>query len=205
MKWAVRVIATLAAFLPAPSLLALHFRDGPPARVTGGFGEDSCLACHSGKALNEAGGRLTLSGFPEMYVRGAMYELELEMSRPPKLASAGFQLTIRFAEDRTQAGTIRLSAGVEPCIGLLDERGIQFAHHRLAEVAPPGADSVRWNSLGMPPSAPGKSPFTPRPSRATATTRNSATPCTRWKRLACPSDIPRIPDVAASLWCSHSN
>ena len=144
MKRTARAVATLAVLLPAPSLLALHFRDGPPARVTGGFGEDSCLACHSGKALNEAGGRLTLSGFPEMYVPGATYELELEMSRPPKLASAGFQLAIRFAEDRAQAGTIRLSAGDEPRIGLLDERGIQFAHHRLAEVTPPGADSARW-------------------------------------------------------------
>ena len=144
MKRAVRAVAALAVLLAAPSLLALHFRDGPPARVTGGFGEDSCLACHSGKALNEAGGRLTLSGFPEMYVPGAMYELELEMSRPPKLASAGFQLAIRFAGDKTQAGTIRLAADDEPRMGLLDERGIQFAHHRLAEVTPPDADSVRW-------------------------------------------------------------
>ena len=79
MKKTVRAVAMLAVFLPPPSLLALHFRDGPPARVTGGFGEDSCLACHSGKALNEAGGRLTLSGFPEMYVPGARYELELRL------------------------------------------------------------------------------------------------------------------------------
>ncbi|MEX0733236.1 MAG: choice-of-anchor V domain-containing protein [Steroidobacteraceae bacterium] len=144
MNKAARSVAALAAFLPATALLALHFRDGPPARVTGGFGEDSCLACHSGNALNQAGGRLTLSGIPERYLPGATYELELTLSRPPKLAAAGFQLAIRRAADKMQAGTIRLSTEDEPRMGLLDERGVQFAHHRLAEAAPPGADSVRW-------------------------------------------------------------
>ncbi len=144
MRGAARAFATLATLLAAPALLALHFRDGPPARVTGGFGEDSCFACHSGNALNEAGGQLTLSGFPETYVPSATYELELTLSRRSKLAAAGFQLAIRFAVDETQAGTIRLSAEDEPRVGLLDERGVQFAHHRLADAALPDARSVPW-------------------------------------------------------------
>ncbi len=151
MKRAARAVATLAAFLPAPAQLALHFRDGPPARVTGGFGEDSCFACHSGNALNEVGGRLTLSGFPERYDPGATYELELMLSRPSKLAVAGFQLAIRHAANKMQAGTIRPPAEDEERIGLLDERGTQFAHHRLAEVTPPVGTSVRWKLAWIAP------------------------------------------------------
>jgi hypothetical protein len=151
-----RLVVALAAFFPATALLALHFRDGPPARITGGFGEDSCLACHSGKALNDAGGRLTIAGFPERYQPGATYELELALARPPKLAAAGFELAIRGAEDKTQAGTLRVAAEDEPRIGLLNERGIQFAHHRLAEAAPPDADSARWKLSWTAPEKPGQ-------------------------------------------------
>lgn len=156
MNGAVRAVVVLAAFFPATALLALHFRDGPPARVTGGFGEDSCLACHSGNALNEAGGRLTLEGFPERYEPGQTYELELTLSRPPKLAAAGFQLAIRRTADQAQAGTIQLSGEDEERTGLLVERGIQFAHHLLSEVTPPEAGSARWKLSWTAPESAGK-------------------------------------------------
>ncbi|MGH8251952.1 MAG: choice-of-anchor V domain-containing protein [Steroidobacteraceae bacterium] len=125
-------------------MLALHFRDGPPARVTGGFGEDSCLACHSGNPLNESTGQLALSGFPKTYRPGATYELELTLSRPTTLTAAGFQLALRLADGKTQAGTLRASLEDDPRVGMLEEGGVQFAHHRLAEVSPPESDTVRW-------------------------------------------------------------
>ncbi|MGH8131350.1 MAG: choice-of-anchor V domain-containing protein [Steroidobacteraceae bacterium] len=131
-----------SALLPGPALVALHFRDGPPASVTGGFGEDSCQVCHFGDSVNDAGGRLSLHGFPERYTPGKIYEFELALSRP-KMAAAGFELAIRHAGDRTQAGRIAVSADDEASVGLLDERGVQFAHHLQADAAP-DAKTVRW-------------------------------------------------------------
>ena len=137
------IAAVLAAFLPAPALLALHFRDGPPARVTGGFGEDSCAACHFGSAPNDAAGKLTLEGLPERLTPGATYALEVALTRPG-LATGGFQLAIRNAADRTQAGRIAVPAQEEERVAILEERGVQSAQHRLAKVPAAGADSLRW-------------------------------------------------------------
>ena len=82
----------LGAALPRVS-----FRDGPPAAVTGGFGEDSCLACHFENALNEPGGSLVLSGLPDSYEPGNEYALSLTLERPA-LRVAGFQLSARMAD-----------------------------------------------------------------------------------------------------------
>lgn len=133
----------VTALLAAPALLALHFRDGPPAQVTGGFGGDSCIACHSGNALNDDVGRLTLEGFPERYTPGATYDLVLTLTRTPAITAAGFQLAVRRA-DSTQAGTIQVPAEDPVRIALLDERGVQYAHHQLTRPAAPPAETVRW-------------------------------------------------------------
>jgi hypothetical protein len=137
------VALLVAALLPAPALLALHFRDGPPAQVTGGFGGDSCLACHSGNLPDDGDGQLTLQGFPDRYTPGTTYDLELTLSRPPAIATAGFQLAVRLA-DSTQAGTIQVPAEDRTRVALLDERGVQYAHHQLAEPAAPASETVRW-------------------------------------------------------------
>ena len=151
-----RHVAPHAAFaallLSAPALLALHFRDGPPARVTGGFGEDSCLACHFGNELNESRGQLMLGGFPGIYEPGATYELELALARPG-MAVAGFQLAIRSDPESTQAGTLRVPATDESHMGLLSERGVQFAQHRIARPVP-GEDyfvAVQHKLLALSP------------------------------------------------------
>jgi hypothetical protein len=137
------IAAVLAALLPAPALLALHFRDGPPARVTGGFGEDSCAACHFGNASNDEAGELTLEGLPERFEPDATYALEVALTHPD-LAAAGFQLAIRNAGDHTQAGQIAVPAQEAERVAILEERGVQFAQHRLAAVPAAGASSLRW-------------------------------------------------------------
>jgi hypothetical protein len=134
-----RRLLALAALLPAPTLLALHFRDGPPARVTGGFGEDSCVACHAGNAVNAPPGTLAIEGFPAAYEPGVRYALELVLARPSARA-AGFQLAVRYAASGKQAGSLEAA---EPGVAMLDERGIRFAHHR-AELEPGADGSARW-------------------------------------------------------------
>jgi hypothetical protein len=151
---AARVAVLAAALLAPPALLALHFRDGPPARVTGGPGEESCAACHTGNAVNAAGGELTIEGFPERYTPGKQYSLELVLSRP-QLAAAGFQLAIRHRQGQTQAGRIGVPEGSEQAVGILDERGVQFAHQLLPDVAPPGAGTMRWKLAWTAPESAG--------------------------------------------------
>jgi hypothetical protein len=148
-------LAALAALcLPAPALLALHFRDGPPARVTGGFGEDSCEACHFGNSLNDSAGKLTLSGLPEQFERGATYALELTLTRPG-IKAGGFQVAIRNADNQSQAGRIVVPSDEEARVAILEERGVQFAQHRLAEAPAEGGDSLRWKLSWTSPDAGG--------------------------------------------------
>ena len=139
-----RALAALAiALFSAPTLLALHFRDGPPARVTGGFGEDSCAACHFGNALNEGAGKLTLAGFPARFEPGETYALELTLERPG-MKAAGFELAIRQADGKTQAGRIKVAETDEASVALLEERGVQFAHQRAPAPPAAGESAVRW-------------------------------------------------------------
>lgn len=146
------IAVLVTALLPAPALLALHFGDGPPARVTGGFGEDSCVACHSGNTLNDTAGNLTLTGFPERYTPGTTYDLELTLSRQPAIKAAGFQLAIRLA-DSTQAGVIQVPAEDAARVGLLEERGLLFAHHLLAKTTSTATARVLWKLSWTAPEA----------------------------------------------------
>jgi hypothetical protein len=145
-------VSTLAALMAAPAVLALHFRDAPPARVTGGFGEDTCVACHAGRPLNDSLGRLTITGFPARFTPGETYEFELALSRPG-LAAAGFELAVRHAAGETQAGVLRTVAGSEERIGLLEERGIQFAHQLRPDVAGATEGTMRWQLSWTAPDA----------------------------------------------------
>jgi hypothetical protein len=141
------------AALAAPAVLA--FRDGPPARVSGGFGEDDCSVCHVSDALNEPAGRLTLTGLPEQVIAGRAYALTLQLSRPG-LITAGFQLAIRVADESAQAGRLE-AAGPNPRrVVVFESRGIQFAQHTAPEI-PPGVEGVvRWPLTWTAPAEPGR-------------------------------------------------
>jgi hypothetical protein len=76
-------------------LALLAFADGPDAAKTGGFGEPTCLECHDDNGLNDASGRMSLSGIPEMYTPGKDYTITVTLARAG-LARAGFQLAARF-------------------------------------------------------------------------------------------------------------
>jgi hypothetical protein len=130
--------------------LHLPFRDGPPARVTGGFGEDSCYACHWDGTENDEVGSLRVSGFPERFEPGASYPLELVLARPG-MAVAGFQLAVRHAEDTTQAGRLEVPESEKGRVGILTEREVQFAHHLLPGIEPASADTARWSVMWTAP------------------------------------------------------
>lgn len=128
------------------------FKDGPPARLSGGFGEETCWACHFDAEENDPAGSLTLSGVPDRFVPGESYRLTLTLTRP-KMRVGGFQLTARFAEDGVQAGTLAPLPEEVDRIGVLVEREVQYAHHLLPGVELAAPDTARWTLLWRAPEA----------------------------------------------------
>jgi hypothetical protein len=145
-------ITGLFAALAAPAVLA--FRDGPPARVTGGFGEDDCSVCHAGQPVDEPAGQLTLAGLPDVIAPGKAYTLTLRLVRPG-LKSAGFQLSIRDAEDGTQAGRLEAADSNRDRIAVFDSRGIQFAQHIAPGILQGSEAAVHWLLIWTAPAEPG--------------------------------------------------
>jgi hypothetical protein len=121
----------------------LLFRDGPPARVTGGFGEDSCYACHWEGTENDETGVLAVHGFPGAYDPGVAYDLEVVLARPG-MAVAGFQLATRHEGDGSQAGELGVPADETQRVTVLVEREIHFAQHLLPGTQLTSPDTARW-------------------------------------------------------------
>jgi hypothetical protein len=134
---------------------AAGFPDGAPARVTGGFGEDSCLSCHwEFEGQVDTRGSLLLSGVPDRWETGASYELVVEVSRPG-MAVGGFQLAARFVADTTQAGTFQVPESESHRVMILEEGGLEFAQHREDGIPViEGEDGLRWRVTWVAPDAP---------------------------------------------------
>lgn len=129
---------------------AAAFKDGPPARVSGGFGEESCSACHFGMEENDPSGKVEVAGLPERYTPGAVYTIEATLRRPG-LAAAGFQLTARFQEDGGQAGALEAGEGDGARVGLTTEREVVYAHHLLPGIVVPDDGVGRWTLVWTAP------------------------------------------------------
>lgn len=145
-------VALLAANLGSPS-----YADGPPPGFSGGFGEDHCRACHFGDGINDAQGRVTISA-PELYVPGQTYPVTVTLTRPG-MKLGGFQLTARFEQGGTQAGTLALSDGDEERIKVLTDREVQYAYHRKPGSALTGPNVVRWTLRWTAPASGGAVQF----------------------------------------------
>lgn len=127
----------------SPAAVHTVFRDGPPARVTGGFGEDSCFACHWDGTENDEVGSLQLTGMPEEYEPGRTYDLEILLAHPD-LEVAGFQLAVRYPDGETQAGSLEVPHEEEPRVDVVTDRDVEFAQHRLDGIEPSAQGETRW-------------------------------------------------------------
>jgi hypothetical protein len=144
------LVATSTAHpAPAVSLAAAPFPDGPPARVTGGFGEDTCADCHFNYDEAAPPGTLNVAGFPACYREGERYELIVTL-QDPDMAAAGFQLAVRFARDASHAGILATPDEEAGRVAVLTDREIMFAQHTLdgSTLTEPGAASwsVHWTA-----------------------------------------------------------
>jgi hypothetical protein len=130
-----------------------RYRDGAPPGFSGGFGEDSCLACHFDEDLNEPPGRLILSGVPASYAPGESYPLTITLSRPG-IVLAGFQLTARF-EDGTQAGVLAAPSGADDRVAISPDTDtrVLYAHQRGTAAEPAASGTARWTVSWTSPAA----------------------------------------------------
>jgi hypothetical protein len=81
---------------------------GPDPKLTGGFGESTCIQCHSSHKINEGrlqGGSLEIAGIPEKYEAGKSYTLTMQIAHPGQ-SRWGFQLSARSARDGAQAARL---------------------------------------------------------------------------------------------------
>lgn len=140
-----------APLVVAAGLPAL-FRDGPPAAVTGGFGEDSCYACHFDGEPNGGRGALAIRGIPERFEPGETYRIEVVLTRPG-MGVGGFQLSAREAGGGAQAGTLAPAPGEEARLGSLTAREIHYIQHVLEGIHLVAPDTARWAVLWTAPRA----------------------------------------------------
>lgn len=131
--------------------LRAPYRDGPPVGFAGGFGEDTCQACHFDGEVNQAPGSVGLEGVPERYAAGETYLLRVTLSRPHMVA-AGFMLTARLDAGGGQAGTLRAEPRDEPDVAISadSQTGVLYAHQRATSSSAREA-STSWTVLWTAP------------------------------------------------------
>lgn len=153
------LVTTLVASAPGeaePAASTIHgYREGPPAAYTGGFGEPTCQACHTGNDLNAEGGELRVSGVPDGYRPGDTYLITV-LLRSSGMAAAGFQATLRFdgsVRSGEQAGTI-VHLDARTHVSLSEPNGVQYIHHLRPGTTPTTEELASWSFEWTAPEEP---------------------------------------------------
>jgi len=139
---------------PTRAAYPAAYADGAPRGFSGGFGEQSCHACHFHKEINSGPRRVSIAGVPERFVAGERYPLTVTLSRPD-IKLGGFQLTARFKDDGRQAGTFALEPGEEERIAVEMQGGVHYAGHRKNGTALAEPETARWSLVWGAPKAGG--------------------------------------------------
>jgi hypothetical protein len=142
------------ALLGGPALsgeLDARHRDGPPPGFSGGFGEQTCDACHFSFDVNVAPGELRVWGVPPRYASGETYPLTLELTRPG-IGIGGIQLTARFEAGGGQAGSLRPATEEAGRLTISTSFDIEYAQHIRTGTAVVAADTARWTVEWTAPS-----------------------------------------------------
>lgn len=146
-------VAAAALLAAGMRLAASHgYPDGAPAGFSGGFKEDSCLACHFDQDLNAPPGRVSIEGVPVQYEAGRRYTLTITLNRDG-MQRAGFQLTARFKDGGTQAGTLEPAETAR--VAVTDDGKVQYAGQKKEGSTLTEAGVARWSVVWRAPSAGG--------------------------------------------------
>ena len=129
--------------------------EGPPPAHVGGFGGDTCHACHFENDLDAPGGALTLSGVPDTFDPSATYRITVSLERP-EMERAGFQLAARVAEGAGAggpAGALQAVGGDERVQAVTAADGVTYAQHTEPGTALAVPGTASWAVEWRPPAA----------------------------------------------------
>ncbi len=143
---------TAALLFAAPPPEAAYV-DGPPPAHTGGFGGETCHACHFENDLDAAGGSLTLGGVPDTFDPSMTYRITVSLERAG-MVRAGFQLAVRVSEGSDAgepAGALHTLAGDERAQVVAGPDGATYAQHTEPGTALTGAETTSWAFEWRPP------------------------------------------------------
>lgn len=146
------VVAATAGAAAVSTIVAsaARYAEGAPPGFSGGFGEESCHACHFHADPNSGRGRVTIEGVPQRFAAGERYTVTVTLTQGG-MQLGGFQLTARFKEGGAQAGTLEPGPGEQERVGIESQGGVQYAGHRRpgAELGGPAAAS--WTLVWSAP------------------------------------------------------
>lgn len=127
------------------------YAEGAPPGFSGGFTEQSCDACHFHAAPNAGPGRLSFAGVPERFAAGEPYRVTISLTHDG-MKLAGFQLTARFKDDGSQAGTFAKD-GSDARVGIEAQSGVQYVGQRREGAAIATPNASRWTVMWTAPAA----------------------------------------------------
>ena len=128
------------------------YADGAPPGFSGGFTEQSCDACHFHAAPNAGPGRLTLEGVPDRFTAGESYRVTISLNQPA-MKLAGFQLTARFKDDGSQAGTLAAESAAEARVKIDTQSGVLYAGQRREGATLVEPNATTWTVTWTAPSS----------------------------------------------------
>ena len=143
---AVLVLSGTAAAVPAVPTL-----EGPPPGFTGGFGEQSCIACHLGSDVNAFGGRVVVEGLPSAYTRDAEYTLTI-LLEAEETQAAGFQITSRYTGGAGWGRNAGRLYAIDARVAITDSAGVSYAHQSREGSKTLFSDGSSWSVLWVAPS-----------------------------------------------------
>ena len=138
--------ALTTALPSAAPLPEAAYLDGPPPAHTGGFGDETCHACHFENDLDDPDGSLTLSGVPDTFDPSVTYRITVSLERPG-MGRAGFQMAARANDGDgagEPAGALEALDGDERVQVVAGPDGVTYAQHTEPGTALTAPDSTSW-------------------------------------------------------------
>lgn len=142
---AVLVVTGAAAVVPA-----LPAAKGPPPGHTGGFGEPSCVVCHTGNDVNAYDGRVTVEGLPSAYEPGSEYLLTVVLEAE-ETTVAGFMMSSRFVEGRGRGRNAGALLPTGPRVVVRDSADVSYAHQSEDGSRTSSTDGASWSFVWAAP------------------------------------------------------
>ena len=150
----VRSISLLLLLFFGSAILLLGKPSGPDTKLTGAFGESTCLECHSSHKLNEGrvlGGSLEIEGIPEKYEAGKGYILTIQISHPGQ-SCWGFEFSARSSDQGTQANRLN---PIDSNTQVKEDSGVLYVMHTRigTKIGTPDRASFSFEWVAPPASA----------------------------------------------------